>query len=60
MRLILAVSIKMLSSPNVLPVLDKPTLVSETVWNAVLDGAVSRTLSEQMRIAWELDELNYV
>ncbi|WP_421983220.1 hypothetical protein [Roseibium sp.] len=60
MWVILAVSIQVLSGPNVWPVLNHGTFVSETECQAVLDEAVPRTLSEQMRIAWEQGELKFV
>lgn len=60
MWVILAVSVQMLSGPNVWPVLDEGTFVSEVECQAVLDEAVPRTLSDQMRIAWEQGELKYV
>lgn len=44
MWVILAVSVQMLSGPNVWPVLDEGTFVSEVECQAVLDEAVPRTL----------------
>lgn len=60
MWVILAVSIQFLSGPNVWPVLDEGTFRSETECQSVLDEAVPRTLSEDMRIAWEQGEVRYI
>ena len=57
---ILAVSIQFLSGPNVWPVLDEGTFQSEAECQSVLDEAVPRTLSEDMRITWEQGEVRYI
>ncbi|WP_298820461.1 hypothetical protein [uncultured Roseibium sp.] len=57
---ILAVSIQMLTGPNVWPVSDEGTFETEAECQAVLDELVPRTLSEELRIAWEEGQLKYV
>lgn len=57
---IMAVSIQMLSGPNVWAVTDEGTFENEALCEAALAEAVPRTLSEEMRIAWEAGELKYV
>lgn len=57
---ILAVSIQLLNGPNVWPVTDEGTFENETDCQVALDEAVPRTLSEDMRVAWEQGELKFV
>ena len=57
---ILAVSIQLLNGPNVWPVADEGTFENEADCQAALDEAVPRTLSEDMRVAWEQGELKFV
>lgn len=57
---IMAVSLHMLSGPNVWAVTDEGTFANEAECEAVLAEIVPRTLTEQMRIAWEVGELKYV
>lgn len=53
MWVIMAVSIQLLSGPNVWPVADEGTFQDEAECQAALSEAVPRTLSEGMRLAWE-------
>lgn len=57
---IMAVSIHMLSGPNVWAVTDEGTFENESLCQAALDSAVPRTLSDDLRLAWEQGELKYV
>lgn len=57
---IMAVSIHMLSGPNVWAVTDEGTFENETLCLSALEGAVPRTLSDDLRLAWEAGELKYV
>ena len=57
---IMAVSIQMLTGPNVWPVSDEGTFASEAECQDSLNELVPRTLSEDMRIAWEEGELKYL
>ena len=57
---IMAVSLHMLSGPNVWALADEGTFNTETDCEAVLAELVPRTLTEQMRMAWEVGELKYV
>lgn len=59
MWVILAVSIQLLNGPNTWPVLDQGMFQSEAECAAVLSEFVPRTLSEDMRIAWEQGELKF-
>ncbi|MBN9670803.1 hypothetical protein [Roseibium aggregatum] len=56
----LAVSIQMLSGPNVWVVTNEGTFESAQACEAALSEAVPRTLSEDLRLAWEAGELKYV
>ena len=60
MWVIMAVSIQLLSGPNVWAVAEEGTFEDETACQAALDEAVPRTLSENMRLAWEEGELKFI
>ena len=60
MWVIMAISIQMLSGPNAWAVTDQGTFTNEVECQAALDEAVPRTLSEDMRIAWEQGELKFL
>jgi hypothetical protein len=57
---IMAVSIQMLAGPNVWAVTDEGTFEDEVTCQAALAEAVPRTLSEDLRLAWEIGELKYI
>ncbi len=57
---IMAVSIQLLSGPNVWAVTEEGTFESEAACQSALEGAVPRTLTDAMRLAWEEGELKYV
>ncbi|GAB2182890.1 hypothetical protein [Roseibium sp. LAB1] len=60
MWVIMAVSIQLLSGPNVWAVADEGTFQDESECQAALSEAVPRTLSEGMRLAWEGGELKFI
>lgn len=60
MWVIMAVSIQLLSGPNVWAVADQGTFQGEVDCEAALAEAVPRTLSDGMRLAWEQSELKFI
>ena len=57
---IMAVSLQLLSGPNVWAVTEEGTFTGQQECEAALAEAVPRTLSEDLRMAWEEGELKYV